>query len=268
MRRAKIGDTVCVTCKVVTQDDGQDAGLFENDETTFVCGNGRGVLMPFVDDLVKNMRIGETKRFVVRADDQSHPQSVRDESLVRVIHLSRPEIKSVRVGALTRASHRGRMRLAKVTRIDRDKASITLDMNDPLSGRALEGTITLNTIDSRSNIVVERAYPKPIFVGGRTFDLESLSRHDGKTRPEICISVLGYVYDVSSGRKFYGPGGMYGALRASDATVALAKFRLDSSLLNMSWTGLNASERETLRHFVVSMNEKYPCVGILLDGEL
>ncbi len=51
---------------------------------------------------------------------------------------------------------------------------------------------------------------------------DELARHDGSdpTLP-IYVGLDGYVYDVSLGREFYGPGGPYHFLAGTDATRSL-----------------------------------------------
>lgn len=42
----------------------------------------------------------------------------------------------------------------------------------------------------------------------------------------IYLAILGRVYDVTSGRRFYGAGGAYNTFAGRDATPALAKNRV------------------------------------------
>ena len=46
----------------------------------------------------------------------------------------------------------------------------------------------------------------------QVFTLSTLAEYDGQRNGTILMSVRGFVYDVSSGAKFYGPGGMYGCV--------------------------------------------------------
>lgn len=61
----------------------------------------------------------------------------------------------------------------------------------------------------------------------RDFTVSELKKYDGSdpTSP-VLMAVKGKVYDVTSGAKFYGPGGPYAAFAGKDASIALAKVRL------------------------------------------
>jgi len=48
---------------------------------------------------------------------------------------------------------------------------------------------------------------------------EELSKHNGKDGADIWLSVLGEVYDVTKGEKYYGPGMGYGAFAGTDCSV-------------------------------------------------
>lgn len=52
--------------------------------------------------------------------------------------------------------------------------------------------------------------------------LQELVNFDGIASEKIYVGVNGYVYDVTSAKHFYGPGGPYQGLAARDASRALA----------------------------------------------
>merc|ERR1711963_203012 len=105
-------------------------------------------------------------------------------------------------------------------------------------------------------------------MGDRTVSLDELSAHDGQRSPLVYLSIVGYVYDVTAGAQFYGPGGAYGHMAGRDATVALAKFSMNPLFLNQPWAGLGESEETTLASYVRTFQSKYPCVGTLREGSL
>jgi len=59
------------------------------------------------------------------------------------------------------------------------------------------------------------------------------------------------VYDVTSGAAFYGPDGGYGIFAGNDATLPLAKFKVDSTLVNQPANDLSAEEEKTLNEWIV-----------------
>jgi len=89
----------------------------------------------------------------------------------------------------------------------------------------------------------------------------------GKEDPRLWLGVLGYVFDVSAGYKFYGEGGEYHSLTGRDATMALS--RGDLSLKDESWDDVEgglgekdmAEARRWLEYFV--SHDKYVRVGRL-----
>ena len=91
-------------------------------------------------------------------------------------------------------------------------------------------------------------------------------------RPSVraCVprQIMGYVYDMSSGKQFYGPGGTYGFMAGYDSTVALAKFSMNPGYLNKKYTMQAFSEDElnSLAGYVRRFATKYPIVARLKDG--
>ena len=65
----------------------------------------------------------------------------------------------------------------------------------------------------------------------RDYSFSELADYDGSdpTKP-LLIGIRGYVYDVTRGRDFYGPGGPYGMFAGKDCTRALAKVSFDEEL--------------------------------------
>lgn len=48
-----------------------------------------------------------------------------------------------------------------------------------------------------------------LYDGGRIFSGDELSKYNGQNEPQLYLSLLGNVYDVSSGEKHYGADGSY-----------------------------------------------------------
>lgn len=255
------GDTVSLLV-LAFYDDDTKTSLFKDDRTTLVCGKGGGLLQPALDDIVLGMRLLECRDFVLEVGNSSHPAGPRDESLVIDVSTNR---MSVTLGSTVRISYGGEARLAKVVKLDEHEGSATCDLNDPLSGKTLRVSVRLLAFDAALVEQEPQQFPEPVNVPERRFNPGELSCFDGRRNSSVFLSVRGYVYDVTSGAQFYGPGGPYGHMAGSDATVALAKFSLDPLLLNQPWLHLNEAELGTLANFVRTLLGKYPCVGKLVD---
>ena len=139
-----------------------------------------------------------------------------------------------------------------------------MDMNDPLAGHVLNMTISIESFLDDVKDVDERSFPEPFVTPSRTQSAIALSTRRANRDKSIYIAVR-FMYDVTEGRKFYGKEGMYGFMAGKDATVCLAKFSLNPKWVNHPWKGtLTPSETETLRGYVRTMIQKYPCVGRLV----
>ncbi|XP_062970574.1 neudesin isoform X2 [Cynocephalus volans] len=78
----------------------------------------------------------------------------------------------------------------------------------------------------------------------------------------IYLAVKGVVFDVTSGKEFYGRGAPYNALTGKDSTRGVAKMSLDPADLTHDTTGLTAKELESLDDvFTKVYKAKYPIVG-------
>ncbi|XP_076468245.1 membrane-associated progesterone receptor component 1-like [Babylonia areolata] len=100
------------------------------------------------------------------------------------------------------------------------------------------------------------------------FTLEQLREYDGKGKNgRILIAVNGKVFDVTKGKRFYGPGGPYGLFSGRDASRALATFSLNEDSLRDEYddlSDLNSMQMESVREWEMQFTEKYVYVGKLL----
>ena len=87
----------------------------------------------------------------------------------------------------------------------------------------------------------------------------------------VYLAVRGRVFDVTSGRNFYGPGGPYENFAGRDASRGLACGSFDEDMLTKdlegpldTLTGLGNEELEALRGWEERFEEKYLVVGRLV----
>ncbi|XP_067012538.1 membrane-associated progesterone receptor component 2 isoform X2 [Anabrus simplex] len=114
---------------------------------------------------------------------------------------------------------------------------------------------------------IERQLPKL----RRDFTVQELKQYDGTGEDgRILVALNGKVFDVTKGKRFYGPGGPYSAFAGRDASRGLATFSVVSSKDEYDdLSDLNTMEMESVREWEMQFKEKYEYVGRLLKpGEL
>ncbi|KAL7568124.1 hypothetical protein ACA910_019519 [Epithemia clementina (nom. ined.)] len=88
--------------------------------------------------------------------------------------------------------------------------------------------------------------------------------HDGDA---VWLSLAGQVYDVTSGRQFYGPGGPYHVFAGRDAPVPYVTGIFTDDEAHKSWRTLSTEQVGELHHwlsfYAKSSSEKYPLLGVL-----
>ncbi|XP_076316123.1 membrane-associated progesterone receptor component 1-like [Tachypleus tridentatus] len=96
--------------------------------------------------------------------------------------------------------------------------------------------------------------------------LEELSNYNG-SGPDgrICVAVNGKIFDVTRGKRFYGPGGPYYAFAGRDASRGLATFSVEAASDKYDdLSDLNTMQMESVREWEMQFREKYHYVGRLL----
>uniref|UniRef100_A0A8C1HMC9 Neudesin neurotrophic factor n=2 Tax=Cyprinus carpio TaxID=7962 RepID=A0A8C1HMC9_CYPCA len=92
----------------------------------------------------------------------------------------------------------------------------------------------------------------------RLFTEEELQRYDGSEKGQpIYMAIKGVVFDVTTGKEFYGKGAPYNALVGKDSTRAVAKMSLDPADLTYDTSQLQSLEQI----FSGTYKAKYPIVG-------
>ncbi|GMI30964.1 hypothetical protein TeGR_g5714 [Tetraparma gracilis] len=105
------------------------------------------------------------------------------------------------------------------------------------------------------------ASPEPVLSG--EFDLceADLREFDGRDEEKpLLLSVGGFVFDISEGRKFYGKGMPYNIFAGRVATRALSIGSLDEEDLNDNIEGVN---EKAVAGQIKFYGEKYKRVGLL-----
>ncbi|XP_017036856.1 membrane-associated progesterone receptor component 1 [Drosophila kikkawai] len=101
----------------------------------------------------------------------------------------------------------------------------------------------------------------------RDFTVKELRQYDGN-QPDgrVLVAVNGSIYDVSKGKRFYGPGGPYATFAGRDASRNLATFSVDSNDKDEydDLSDLTAVEMDSVREWEMQFKEKYELVGKLL----
>ncbi|CAO1429432.1 unnamed protein product, partial [Diamesa serratosioi] len=101
----------------------------------------------------------------------------------------------------------------------------------------------------------------------RDFSVQELKAYDGlQADKRVLVAVNGTVYDVTRGKRFYGPGGPYAAFGGRDASRGLATFSVTANpdLEYDDLSDLNSMEMDSVREWEMQFKEKYDIVGKLL----
>ncbi|KAG9312537.1 cytochrome b5-like heme/steroid binding domain-containing protein [Chiua virens] len=105
----------------------------------------------------------------------------------------------------------------------------------------------------------------------QTYTPKTLVPFDGKDDGRILLAINGIVFDVTAGRNFYGPGGMYGNFAGRDASRGMAKQSFDLEMLTPIDQPLDklADLRpdETYVRWIEHFSNKYVVCGKLVEND-
>eukprot|EP01118_Nematostelium_gracile_P006286 TRINITY_DN2021_c0_g1_i2.p1 TRINITY_DN2021_c0_g1~~TRINITY_DN2021_c0_g1_i2.p1 ORF type:complete len:169 (+),score=31.59 TRINITY_DN2021_c0_g1_i2:98-604(+) len=97
----------------------------------------------------------------------------------------------------------------------------------------------------------------------RLFTVTELASFDGSdSKKPIYLSILGHVFDVSLGRKHYGPGGGYHGFSGKDASRSFVTGDFTESGLAEGINDLEVEQFGTIQHwieFYTNHKEYFPC---------
>ncbi|KAL8499406.1 hypothetical protein ACS0TY_022397 [Phlomoides rotata] len=96
---------------------------------------------------------------------------------------------------------------------------------------------------------------------------QQLKTYDGSdpSKP-IYVAIRGRIYDVTSGKSFYGPGGPYCVFAGKDASRALAKMSKEETDAVPSLEGLTEKEIGVLDDWEKKFQTKYPVSGTVVSN--
>lgn len=84
------------------------------------------------------------------------------------------------------------------------------------------------------------------------------------TDERILLSIRGIIFDVTKGRDFYGPDGMY-PFAGHECARALAKLSFDEADFTADLQGLEKVELDALREWEGRFHSKYNVIGKIVD---
>ncbi|KAI3985760.1 hypothetical protein MKX01_030674 [Papaver californicum] len=92
--------------------------------------------------------------------------------------------------------------------------------------------------------------------------LQQLKQFDGSDASKpIYVALKGRIFDVTTGKSFYGPGGSYCMFAGKDASRALAKMSKNDEDICAFLDGLSEKEMGVLNDWEKKFEAKYPVIG-------
>jgi len=107
----------------------------------------------------------------------------------------------------------------------------------------------------------------------RVYTPKALAAFSGNDGERILLAINGIVFDVTAGRNFYGPQGMYGNFAGRDASRGMAKQSFDADMLTPidqpldKLEDLMPDEIENMKGWIDHFSNKYIICGKLVDND-
>ncbi|KAI0085219.1 cytochrome b5 [Irpex rosettiformis] len=117
---------------------------------------------------------------------------------------------------------------------------------------------------------IPKAHPPTLLF--KTYTPKTLSPFNGENGQRILLSIKGVVYDVTAGRSFYGPNGMYANFAGRDASRGMAKQSFDEEMLTPidqpldKLEDLKPDEIENMNGWMDHFSSKYIICGNLVEN--
>ncbi|RDB21732.1 Damage response protein 1 [Hypsizygus marmoreus] len=102
---------------------------------------------------------------------------------------------------------------------------------------------------------------------------KTLEPFSGKDGGRILLAINGTVFDVTAGRNFYGPNGMYGNFAGRDASRGMAKQSFDLEMLTPidepldTLEDLKPDEIDNMKGWIEHFSNKYIICGRLVNND-
>ncbi|KAG2155331.1 cytochrome b5-like heme/steroid binding domain-containing protein [Suillus bovinus] len=107
----------------------------------------------------------------------------------------------------------------------------------------------------------------------KTYTPKTLEPFNGKNGGRILLAINSIVFDVTAGRNFYGPDGMYGNFAGRDASRGMAKQSFDMEMLTPvdqpldKLQDLKPDEIENMKGWIEHFSNKYIICGKLVEND-
>ncbi|HKK29733.1 MAG TPA: peptidylprolyl isomerase [Alphaproteobacteria bacterium] len=141
MKAATTGDNVRVHYRGTLNDGTEFDSSSGREPLEFTLGSGE--VIPGVENAVMGMTEGETKKVTVPPDEaygEPNPGMVHEVPRAEI-----PEDIPLQIGSMLSASD-GQGNQMRLTVVDADEETVTLDANHPLAGKSLNFELTLEKI--------------------------------------------------------------------------------------------------------------------------